>query len=92
MRCSKANPKEVWLEGVAQLRAGAQRVSMAPQTVDTAALSTEAYQHPGLHLWLDRSRHRLALRFCFLAEPHKRGAAREPRWVRCQPSRRALLA
>ena len=69
MRCSKANPKEVWLEGVAQLRAGAQRVSMAPQTVDTAALSTEAYQHPGLHLWLDRSRHRLALRFCFLAEP-----------------------
>jgi hypothetical protein len=58
----------------------------------TAALSTEAQQHPGLHLWLDRSRHRLALRFCFLAEPQKRGAAREPRWVRCQPSRRALLA
>src|SRR5205085_8770722 len=25
------------------------------------------------------------LRFCFLAEPQKRGVAREPRWVRCQP-------
>jgi hypothetical protein len=32
------------------------------------------------------------LRFCFLAEPQKRGAAREPRWVRCQLSRRALRA